>query len=114
MTAAEGPAVLRPEVSCGRYIIAVTTLRGDGRPPLRKTRFRLLARLCRTGLVTRKVPMKGFRESRHPQTPTNSSIGAIGQRIRFRSLEAVSCRPNRELLGVNGTTQEHVSIDPFF
>ncbi len=29
------------------------------RPP-RKTRFRLLARLCRTGLVTRRVPIKGF------------------------------------------------------
>jgi hypothetical protein len=29
------------------------------RPP-RKTRFRLLARLCRTGLVTRRVSMKGF------------------------------------------------------
>ena len=26
----------------------------------RKTRFRLLAQLCRTGLVTRRVPMKGF------------------------------------------------------
>ena len=29
-------------------------------PAPRKTRFRLLARLCRTGLVTRRVPMKGF------------------------------------------------------
>src|SRR3954468_16125221 len=27
----------------------------------RKTRSRLLAKLCRTGLVTRKVPTKGFR-----------------------------------------------------
>jgi hypothetical protein len=27
----------------------------------RKTRFRPLAKLCRTGLVTRRVPMKGFR-----------------------------------------------------
>src|SRR3954453_3135607 len=29
------------------------------RPP-RKTRFRLLARLCRAGLVTRRVSTKGF------------------------------------------------------
>ena len=30
-------------------------------PAPRKTRFRPLAKLCRTGLVTRKVPTKGFR-----------------------------------------------------
>ena len=30
-------------------------------PPPRKTRFRLLAKLCRAGFVTRRVPMKGFR-----------------------------------------------------
>ena len=37
-------------------------LRFAGRvtPTPRKTRFRLLARLFRTGLVTRRVPMKGF------------------------------------------------------
>ena len=37
-------------------------LRFAGRvtPPPRKTRFRLLAKLCRAGLVTRRVPMKGF------------------------------------------------------
>jgi hypothetical protein len=29
-------------------------------PAPRKTRFRLLAKLCRTGLVTRRVPTKGF------------------------------------------------------
>ncbi len=42
-------------------------------------------------------------ESRHPQTrgsgiqtPTNLSVGAIDQRIRSRSREVVSCRPNRD------------------
>jgi transposase len=29
-------------------------------PPPRKTRFRLLVQLCRAGLVTRRVPVKGF------------------------------------------------------
>jgi len=38
-------------------------LRFAGRvtPTPRKTRFRLLARLFRTGLITRRVPSKGFR-----------------------------------------------------
>ena len=38
-------------------------LRFAGRvtPPRRQTRFRLPARLCRTGLATRRVPPKGFR-----------------------------------------------------
>ncbi len=34
--------------------------RSGGHPPPRKTRFRLLARLCRAGLVTRRASMKGF------------------------------------------------------
>jgi hypothetical protein len=42
----------------------LSTLRGLGRPSTaRKTRFRLLARLCRTGLVTRRVALKGFNAS---------------------------------------------------
>ena len=40
--------------SCLRFAVQVT------RTP-RKTRFRLLARLFRTGLVTRRVPSKGFK-----------------------------------------------------
>jgi len=46
--------------SITQRLIALSTLRSDGHPPPRKTRFRLLARLCRTGLVTRRVSMKGF------------------------------------------------------
>ena len=39
---------------CLRFAVRVT-------PTPRKTRFRLLARLFRTGLVTRRVPTKGFK-----------------------------------------------------
>jgi hypothetical protein len=35
----------------------------------RKTRFRLLARLYRAGLVTRKAPSKGFGSSRYIRPP---------------------------------------------
>src|SRR5580658_53671 len=46
--------------SITQRLISLSTLRRDGHPSPRKTRFRLLARLCRTGLVTRRVPVKGF------------------------------------------------------
>jgi hypothetical protein len=46
--------------SITQRLISLSTLRRDGHPSPRKTRFRLLARLCRTGLVTRRVPIKGF------------------------------------------------------
>ena len=39
-------------------------------PAPRKTRFRLLARLCRAGLVTRRVPTKGFRVTSLPPFPS--------------------------------------------
>ena len=39
---------------------SLSTLRSDHRWSPRKTRFRLLAKLCRVGLVTHKAPMKGF------------------------------------------------------
>ena len=38
------------------YVLAAT---------MRKTRFRLLARLCRVGLVAHKASTKGFRGSRY-------------------------------------------------
>ena len=43
-----------PFARCLRFAVRVT-------PAPRKTRFRPLAKLCRTGLVTRRVPTKGFR-----------------------------------------------------
>ena len=46
--------------SITQRLISLSTLRSGGRPPPRKTRFRLLAKLCRVGLVTHKAPMKGF------------------------------------------------------
>jgi hypothetical protein len=42
---------------------SLSTLRSLGHPTPRKTRFRLLAKLYRTGLVTRRVPVKGFRHA---------------------------------------------------
>jgi hypothetical protein len=46
--------------SIARHRDSLSPLRSGGRPPPRKTRFRLLARLCRAGLVTRRVATKGF------------------------------------------------------
>jgi hypothetical protein len=46
--------------SIAQRLISLSTLRSESRLSPRKTRFRLLARLCRTGLVTRRVPIKGF------------------------------------------------------
>ena len=50
-------------------------LRFAGRvaPTLRKTRFRLLARLFQTGLITRRVPAKGFEVYPTSQPPFPSS-----------------------------------------
>ncbi len=42
--------------------------------PPRKTRFRLLVRLYRTGLVTRRVPFERFQASNYPPFP--SFLGA--------------------------------------
>ena len=47
--------------SIARPLDSLSTLRRAGHPTPRKTRFRLLARLCRAGFVTRRVPTKGFR-----------------------------------------------------
>jgi hypothetical protein len=46
--------------SIAQRLISLSTLRSESRLSPRKTRFRLLARLCRAGLVTRRVPIKGF------------------------------------------------------
>ena len=53
-------------------------LRFAGRvaPTPRKTRFRLLAKLFRTGLFTRRVPTKGFEVYPTSQPPFPSSRGA--------------------------------------
>src|SRR5208337_211029 len=47
--------------------------------PPRKTRFRLLVRLYRTGLVTRRVPSERFQASNYPPFP--SFLGARSDRV---------------------------------
>jgi len=43
------------------HLISLSQRRDEGRPPPRKTRFRLLAPLCRAGFVNPQGCMKGFR-----------------------------------------------------
>jgi len=76
-----GPRYVHGEGSRTRTIEAQShgfgtgCLRFAGRvtPTPRKTRFRLLAKLFRTGLVTRGVPMKGFEVYPTSQPPFPSS-----------------------------------------
>src|SRR5262249_4972670 len=51
-----------------------------GRPTGRQTRFRLLARLCRVGLITHKVPAKGFRFASYIASPFPKPPGATNLR----------------------------------
>jgi hypothetical protein len=41
-------------------LISLSTLRSESRLSPRKTRFRPLVQLCRTGLGTRRISIKGF------------------------------------------------------
>jgi hypothetical protein len=59
-TTTRAPHERRFRGSIAQRLIWLSTLRNGGYPPSRKTRFRLLVRLYRTGLVTRRVPSKGF------------------------------------------------------
>ena len=61
MTTTKAPDVLHFRGSITRSLTWLSTLRSDGYPSPRKTRFWLLAQLCQTGLITRRVPTKGFR-----------------------------------------------------
>jgi hypothetical protein len=47
--------------SIARLRRSLSSLRSDHRWPPRQTRFRLLAKLYRVGLVTHRIPTKGFR-----------------------------------------------------
>ena len=49
--------------SIARHWDSLSTLRSGGRPPPRKTRFRLLARLCRAGFVNPQGCNERFRSS---------------------------------------------------
>jgi hypothetical protein len=82
--------------SIARHWDSLSTLRSEGRPSPRKTRFRPLAELCRAGFVNPQGRDKRFQCSshfllsrafltqRHPstsgiQTPINFSVGAIAE-----------------------------------
>ena len=56
--------------SIARPMRSLSTLHGGGRPSTRKTRFRLAASLDRTGLGTRRVPMKSFGLHDRPPFPS--------------------------------------------
>ena len=59
LTRTKAPAMIF-RGSIARPLTSLSTLRSDGRPSPRKTRFRRRTQLCRTGLTTRRVPAKGF------------------------------------------------------
>jgi hypothetical protein len=61
MSTTKAPGDLSFRGSIARPLTWLSTLRREGRPSPRKTRFWLLARLCQAGLATRRVPTKGFR-----------------------------------------------------
>ena len=52
------PVIFRGSIT--RLLRSLSTLHGHGRPWSCKTRFRLLAKLCRVGLATNRVATKGF------------------------------------------------------
>jgi hypothetical protein len=66
-----------PLTRCLRFAGRVT-------PAPRKTRFRPLAKLCRTGLVTRRVSSKGFRYTLppFPGFAWRTSVSSIKQTMR--------------------------------
>src|SRR5260370_13425059 len=83
--------------SVARRSHALSTLREDPHGPPRKTHFRLRARLYRVGLVTHKVPAKGFEEySLHPPLLSRASWRKVGSRSQIDS------RPPFELDGNPG------------
>ena len=58
---AKAPAGIAFEAQSHGFGTGCLRFAGRVTPTPRKTRFRLLARLFRTGLVTRRVPSKGFK-----------------------------------------------------
>jgi len=58
-------------------------------PRRRKTRFRLLAKLYRTGLVTRRVPMKGFKVASYISSPF--------PKLSWRNVSSLLVLPKTEL-----------------
>ena len=61
LTTTKAPAFATFEAQSHGFGTGCLRFAGRVTPPPRKTRFRLLARLYRTGLATRRVPSKGFK-----------------------------------------------------
>src|SRR6202011_2544497 len=80
---------------------SLSTLRGVGYPTAaRKTRFRLLAKLCRVGLVTHRVATKGFSDATASRPPFLRFPGAMSflppqtpLTKRFQPCLTPPCRP---------------------
>ncbi len=56
----------------------------------RKTRFRLVANLCRVGVATHRVPIRGFRSSRHSILLVTAYLSHPGTTFRTSGLRTVS------------------------
>ena len=69
--------------SIAQRLISLSTLRSGGYPTPRKTRFRLLARLCRTGLVTRRVPSERF-QACYPPFPSFLARGQTEFQVNLK------------------------------
>jgi hypothetical protein len=78
-----------PNFRCLRFAGWIT-------PPPRKTRFRLSATLCRTGLVTRRVPMKvSAIHASHPPSPSFPGAHKTNPSIRvFNPKNADGMQPH--------------------
>ncbi len=87
--------------SIARRLISLSTLRSESHLSPRKTHFRLLARLCRSGLVTRRVPIKGF---------TSETILLFRASWRNASLRHAS-RPTSHATSGTTATIDKASID---
>jgi hypothetical protein len=61
MSTAKAPTRIAFEAQSHGFGTGYLRFAGRVAPTPRKTRFRLLAKLFRTGLVTRRVPSKGFK-----------------------------------------------------
>jgi hypothetical protein len=105
---ASAPAIIALRGSITRPARSLCTLRSAGHPAPRNTRLRLLAKPCRAGLVTRRVPMKGFRPrpSSFPRlclahktvrrgTPCRTNAITTSQQRIQKERVSPSGRPNR-------------------
>jgi Xylose isomerase-like TIM barrel len=79
--------------------------------PPRKTRFRLLVRLYRTGLVTRRVPSERFQASDYPPFPSFLGARCVAFEPEVNNV-VDSARKARRFLDEIGSPFLKVTIDP--